>query len=188
MSPILMKSLDLKLGDKIHIEEIPPLPVLQSVTLSVSCFKDLSDVQLHETVVTGILRMYHANKAITSTSRILLSCLFSVLQADVTDCSPDQGILSEETKIILDLKNEERVPSHAAQLKQASNILLSIKYTLNMKSVSSKLLFTNGVIVCGGTGSGKTTILHNTVDELNRLSPDSAVYVSSNNLPSLEWK
>ena len=93
-----MKSLDLKLGDKIQIEEIPPLPVLQSVTMSVSCLTDYLDVLLEETFFTKILLMYHANKAISPTSRILLSCLFSVLQADVTDCSPDQGILSEETK------------------------------------------------------------------------------------------
>lgn len=183
-----MKSLDLKLGDKIQIEEIPPLPVLQSVTMSVSCLTDYLDVLLEETFFTKIFLMYHANKAISPTSRILLSCLFSVLQADVTDCSPDQGILSEETKIIVNMKKENRLESHVVQLEQTNNILSSIKYTLHMRSVSSKLLITNGIIVCGDIGIGKTTVLHNIVNELNRLYPDSAVYVSWNDMSTLEWK
>lgn len=183
-----MKSLDLKLGDKIQIEEIPPLPVLQSVTLSISCVTDYSDVLLKETDFAGIFLMYHKNKAISLTSRILLSLFFSVLQADVTDCSPDQGILSKETKIIVNMKKENRLETHVVQLEQTNNILSSIKYTLHMRSVSSKLLITNGIIVCGDIGIGKTTVLHNIVNELNRLYPDSAVFVSWNDLSTLEWK
>ena len=86
------------------------------------------------------------------------------------------------------MKKENRLESHVVQLKQTNEILSSIKYTLHMRSVSSKLLITNGIIVCGDIGIGKTTVLHNIVNELNRLYPDSAVYVSWNDMSTLEWK
>lgn len=187
---MLMKSLGIKLGDKAQIREVPSLQLLQSVTLRVSCVKEYSEVMLDKQSLSMILRVYHNNKAILSNSILFLPCLYSLFLAEVIACSPQQGVLSEGTKVFLEMADEKErgEDKHKTQLQIAKRIGTSIKYILDWKSMSSKLLDVNGIIVCGEKGTGKSSVLHYIVDELNRLNVDSSAFVSSKDLADFKWK
>ena len=187
---MLMKSLGIKLGDKAQIREVPSLQLLQSVTLRVSCVKEYSEVMLDKQSLSMILRVYHNKNAILSNSILFLPCLYSLFLAEVIACSPQQGVLSEGTKVFLEMADEKErgEDKHKTQLQIAKRIGTSIKYILDWKSMSSKLLDVNGIIVCGEKGTGKSSVLHYIVDELNRLHVDSSAFVSSKDLADFKWK
>ena len=187
---MLMKSLGIKLGDKAQIREVPSLQLLQSVTLRVSCVKEYSEVMLDKQSLSMILRVYHNKNAILSNSILFLPCLYSLFLAEVIACSPQQGVLSEGTKVFLEMADEKErgEDKHKTQLQIAKRIGTSIKYVLDWKSMSSKLLDVNGIIVCGEKGTGKSSVLHYIVDELNRLHVDSSAFVSSKDLADFKWK
>lgn len=182
-----MKSVDLKVGDRIQIGESPSSPLLQSVTLSISCNKALSEQCVDETSISILLRLFYENKSILLNSCILLPCQNSFLLADVVNCFPQQGIFSKETKIVIDKKDERRAGSRIENSEQMKNILSLLKYAMDMKLNNSPLLI-NGIIVYGEKGNGKSTVLHSIVNELNCYSPDSSVFVSSNDISQFKWK
>ena len=151
------------------------------ITLSVSNCVGYDVADPHSYSLSTLLTMYYNNKSISRESRILLPLPGTFLQCDVMDCSPECGVLTKETEVHFSYpENEPIFTRHYS--KEVHHLIDAILYTLGLKPIGNKFMQIHGAIVCGGSGSGKTTVLKEIVKIVNSFVPHSAVFASASDI------
>lgn len=131
--------------------------------------------------------MYYNHRSISRESRLLLPLPGTFLQCDVLDCSPACGTLTKETEIHFSYPENEPILTHHHS-KEVHHLIDAILYSLGLKPLGNKTMQIHGAIVCGGSGSGKTTVLKEIVKIVNSFVPHSAVFTSASDIDPSDSK
>ena len=157
------------------------------ITLSVSNCVGYDVADPHSYSLSVLLAMYYNHRSISRESRLLLPLPGTFLQCDVLDCSPACGTLTKETEIHFSYPENEPILTHHYS-KEVHHLIDAILYTLGLKPLGNKTMQIHGAIVCGGSGSGKTTVLKEIVKIVNSFVPHSAVFTSASDIDPSDSK
>ena len=194
-----MDVLGLQHGDSTLIENIEqskPYTSIQTIHITLSNCPNavgLPLIQLskleREYCLSDLVHLYYNSQFLSPQSQIILPVVDAYLQGHIDSMEPQTGgILTASSTIVFHISERSQSPSYYHVSPETTRYLKAIQSSIHQLPISSNAIQVRGMIVYGGVGSGKTSLLKYLSNEINKtdemlFQPKSALFISSSSFP-----
>ena len=199
LSSHLMDVLGLQHGDSAiieNIEQIKPYTPIQNIHITLSNCPNavaLPLIQLSklekEYCLSDLIHLYYNSQFLSPQTQIILPVVDAYLQGHIDSVEPlVGGVLTASSSIVFHISEKSQSQPYYHVSAETTRYLKAIQSSIHQLPINSNAIQVRGMIVYGGVGSGKTSLLKyisnaiNKTDEM-QCQPKSALFVSSSSFP-----